>query len=87
MNSCWRIKKPESALTSLVCAMYPGESSTAQTHVAMRAATTSRSRVNATTRHVRSRFGILRLALSLTWPTNNEKSGGDHLKALPSQEV
>jgi len=32
------------------------------------------------------RFGILRLELSLTWPTDNERTGGDHLRPLPPQE-
>ena len=52
--------------------MYPRESSTAQTRVAMQEATTSKSRVNATTRRVRSQFGSSGLVLSLTWPTDNE---------------
>jgi len=49
----WRIKRRKSAHTSPASAMYPEESNTAQTRVAMLEVTTSKSRVNAITRHVR----------------------------------
>jgi len=41
-----------------------------------REAKTSKSRVNATIWHVRSRFGGLHLAVPLTWPTDNDGFGG-----------
>src|SRR6266849_2982368 len=56
--------------------MYAMGKSTAEMRVVTREATTSKSRVNATIWHVRSRFGSSRRAVPLAWPTDNDSFGG-----------
>ncbi len=53
--------------------MYQMDKSTAGMRVVRREAKTWKSHVNATMRHVRSRFGSLRLPL--TWPIDDDRSG------------
>jgi hypothetical protein len=68
----WRIKKRESVRTYHAFAMYPMEKSTAGMPVVTREAKTWRSRVSATIRHVRLRFGKVSFAVPLTWSIDNE---------------
>ncbi len=55
--------------------MYAMEKSTAEMRVVTPEAKTWKSRVNATIRHVRSRFGSSRLEGPLTWPADNDSLG------------
>ena len=57
----WRIKRRKSARTYHAFAMYEMETNTAEKRVVTREAMTWKSRVNATIRRVRSRFGSSRL--------------------------
>src|SRR5207302_9569269 len=59
------------------------EKNIAEKRVGTREATIWKSHVNATIWHVHSHFANPRLELRVTWPPNNERSGGSHALMRP----
>jgi hypothetical protein len=72
----WRIKRQKSARTYHVFAMCEMEKNTVEKRVVTREAKTWKSRVNAIIPRVHSHFGSSRLDVPLSWPTDNDGSGG-----------
>jgi hypothetical protein len=75
------MKPPKNAHTYHVFAMYEMERSTAETRVVKREVKTWKSHVNATMRRVRSRFGILCLAVPPDRAAQNDSLRGDRLNS------